>query len=125
MKKMLLALCAPALLLAACNTGGISSAGSILPQSPAPLATTTVDDTALETAWKGFDLALDAIDLIPASKLPPGSDKAKAVAKAIRTVSAALTSAEHFAAAGSTTSYLQALQEAKAGLTELRTIIKG
>ena len=122
MKKLILMLCAPALLAtAACETALPTNVVT----SPAPLANTTIDDTALDTAWRSFDLALDAIDLIPESMLKPGTPRAKAVASAIRKVSAALTAAEHFAAAGSTQSYLQAMSEAKAGVSELRTILKG
>lgn len=93
-------------------------------ESPAPLASTTVDSTALITADKAFSAAIDVIHLIPASVLPPGSEKAKAVAKAIRTVDAALNAASSFAAAGETASYEQALKEAQAGIAELQRALK-
>lgn len=125
MRKILALLLAPALILSACDTGGIASAGS-LPASPAPLAKTTIDDTALDGAWRAFDLALDAINLLTDQGIiKPGTAKAKTIAAGIRKVSAALTAAESFAAAGSTTSYAQAVLEAKAGIDELRTALKG
>lgn len=106
-----------ALSLCACTT--VSS----IPQ--APLAHTTIDDTALETAWKSFDLALDAINILTdQGVIKPGTERAKAVASGIRRVNAFLTAAESAAAAGSTTDYLSALANAKAALTELRTALK-
>src|SRR5687768_1180651 len=78
-------------------------------QAPAPLAATTIDDQGLETAWKAFDLALDAINALgDAGVIVPGSEKGKAVASAIRTVNRSLAAAERFAAAGSTTDYADA-----------------
>jgi hypothetical protein len=108
-----------ALALAACtSTGGLPG---IPTTSPAPFAKTTVDDTALETAWRSFDLALDAIKLMP---IEPGSAKGKAVAAGIRAVLAALTGAENAVAALSTTDYLKALNEAKAAIANLRLVLK-
>lgn len=112
------ALLAPALLgLSACET-----VGSLGPKAPAPLAKTTIDDTALETAWRSFDLALDAINVLP---IQPGSAKGKAVAAGIRRVLAALTAAESAVAAGSTDNYFVALTNAKAAIAELRVAVKG
>lgn len=94
-------------------------------ESPAPLAKTTIDDTALETADKGFDVAIDAITMLTdLGKIVPGTPKAKAIAAAIRKVDSALTVAAAFAEAGHETSYLQALAQAQAGITELRVLLK-
>jgi hypothetical protein len=92
--------------------------------SPAPLAQTTIDDRALDTTWKSFDLALDSINLLgDAGKIVPGTPKGIAVATAIRKVTAALVGAESFAAAGSSADYTIALREATAGFNELRKLI--
>ena len=96
------------------------------PVSPAPLAQTTIDDKALETAWKTFDLALDGINIMgDRGLIVPGSPKGKAVAAGIRKVNAALIAAERFAIAGSTTSYNEALTEAGTAIAELRAALKG
>ncbi|MES2902698.1 MAG: hypothetical protein V4696_00790 [Pseudomonadota bacterium] len=94
--------------------------------APAPLAATTIDDTALSTAWKSFDVALDAINLaIDAGAIKVGSPQAIKVADAIDRVTAALTAAESAAAAASTTSYKSALLDARAALAQLRLALKG
>src|SRR4051812_24063115 len=108
-----------AVCLASCGTTGGTLRG-LLPDAPAPLAKTTIDETALDAAWRGFDLALDAINLLPDSVTEPGQPRGKAIAGGIRTVLAALTAAENFAAAGNSKDYLQALAEAKAGIANIR-----
>lgn len=112
-----------ALAMAACDT--VASLPAV-PAAPAPLASTTIDDTALEAAWRGFDLALDAINILgDVGKLKPGTPAGKAVAAGIRRVTASLTAAENFAAAGSTDNYLKALADAKAGIADLRVALQG
>lgn len=92
--------------------------------SPAPLAATAIDDKALSAAWKSFDVALDAINLlIDANQIKVGSPKALAIATGIDRVTAALTAAEHAAAAGSTTSYLSALADVQGAITDLRVAL--
>lgn len=120
MKRMMSLLACAALLLSACTPLG-------RPQTaPAPLAGTTIDDSALFTAWKAFDIVLDAVNMAgDAGWIVPGSPKGKTVAAAILKVNAALGAAERFAAAGSTTDYLIALAQAKEGLTELRVAFGG
>lgn len=108
--------------LAACTTPGVLSVPTA---APAPLAATIIDDKALTTAWKSFDVALDAINLLgDAGKIVPGTPKGKAVAAGIRKVLAALTAAEHAVAAGSTTSYRTALTEAQLAIAELRNVLR-
>lgn len=121
MRKLLLLACACALPLSAC--AGIPVVSSA---APAPLAHTTIDDTALNAAWKSFDIALDAIDLWKAAKPSvKGTPQGIAIANAIDRVTSFLTAAESAAAAGSTTDYGVALANAKAALTELRLALKG
>lgn len=122
MKRLILMLAAT-LALAACNTTG--TLGRLLPSAPAPLAKTSIDEAALDASWRAFDLALDAINLLPDSVTKPGQPRGKAIAAGIRRVLAALTAAENFAAAGNSTDYFQALADAKAGIAELRTALKG
>lgn len=121
--KRLLALAA-ALSLSACTLPQMSIGGA--PQSPAPLAQTTIDDTALMAAWKSFDVALDAINLlIDAKVIKVGSPKAVKIADDIDKVTGFLTAAEAAAAAGSSTDYLVALANVKGAITELRAALKG
>lgn len=116
MKKILLALAIP-FALSACAT---TSPG--VEVEPAPVVGIPSGDEALDAAWKSFDVALDAIALL---NLKPGTPKARAVASGIRTVNRALGAAERFAAARSLTEYLAALAEAKTGLEEIRTALRG
>lgn len=118
MKKVVAALMAGSLL---CSCAGL---GTLMAGPPAPLARTTIDDRALETAWRTFDVALDAINLlIDRGVLVPGTPRARGIATAIRRVNTALASAERFAAAGSATDYATALREAAAGVSEIRTAL--
>lgn len=115
---------AGALALAACQLPSFS-VGQLPTQAPAPLQATSIDDTALETAWRGFDAALDAINvLVDAGIIKPKTPKAIAIADAIDRVTAALKAAEHAAAAGSTTSYKTALIEAKSAIADVRSALR-
>lgn len=94
------------------------------PAAPAPLERTTIDDRGLETAWKVFDVTLDAINLLgDAGVIVPGTARGKAVASGIRKVNTSLAAAERFAAAGSSTEYATALREAQAGIADIRTVL--
>lgn len=115
-KSILMAL---ALSLSACGAIPASVA-----QSPAPLASTTIDDRALTTAWKSFDAALDAINLaMDAKPSLIGTPGAKRLADAIDAVSATLSAAESAAAAGSATDYGVAIAKSKDALTQMRQAI--
>jgi len=108
--------------LSGCNLAGLG----FPTQSPPPLASTTIDDQALDTAWRAFDVALDALNVLgDMGVIVPGTPRGKSVASAIRKVNAGLNAAERFAAAGSAKNYRAALVEAEAGMTELRTVLKG
>lgn len=121
-----------ALSVTACQVPSFSMGLPVTP--PAPLAATTVDDSALSAAWKAFDIALDGIGmLIDAKIIKPGSPKALRVADGVDAVTAALTSAETAAAAASKpgnyatafAQYKQALAEAKIAIVNLRAALKG
>lgn len=113
MKSLILVL---SLALAACSGVPMS-----VTQAPAPLAATAIDDRALQTAWKSFDVALDAINLyLDAKPSVIGTPGAKRLADGIDALTAALTAAESAAAAGSTTSYAVALVNVKDAAASLR-----
>ena len=121
MKRFIFAVGA-SLALSACAPGLLAGLGG--PAAPAPLAATTIDDQGLETAWKAFDLSLDAINTLgDLGYIVPGTPRGKAIAAAIRKVNTALAAAERFAAAGSSTDYATALREAANGIGDIRTII--
>jgi hypothetical protein len=124
MKKILIPLLALSLALPGCAgmlRGALNGAAGT---PPAPLARTTIDDRALETAWKSFDLALDVLNILgDRGVIVPGTPAGRAVAAGIRKVNRALASAERFAAAGSATDYASALAEALAGINELRAAV--
>lgn len=83
-------------------------------------------DNELETAWKAFDLALDAINMLgDRGEIVPGSPKGRAVAAGIRRVNGALALAERFAATCSTGQASNALAEATAGMADISTALKG
>ncbi len=108
-----------AISLSACTPmlGGFGAA-------PAPLERTTIDDRGLETAWKVFDLTLDAINLLgDYGILVPGTPAGKSVSTAVRTVNKAFAVAEYAAAAGSTTDYKVALEAVNAGVKELQATV--
>jgi len=94
---------------------------------PAPVQQAAcVADDKLETAWKAFDLALDAINALgDVGAIVPGSSKGKAVAAGIRAVNAALGRAERFAAVCSTGDMTTALAEATAGMAAIANALKG
>jgi uncharacterized protein YceK len=121
MKHLILA---PMLALALSGCGPMLGALAGVGSAPAPLARTTIDDRALETAWKTFDVALDAINLLTdRGIIVPGTPRARSIATAIRKVNRSLAAAERFAAAGSATEYGSALNEALAGVSEIRTAL--
>jgi len=108
--------------LAACQT----PIGTVSPfEAPAPLEKVTVDDSALQTAWRAFDTALDAIALLrDAGALKPGTPKAIAVANGIDRVLAGFKAAELAVAAGSTKSYGEAMANLRAAISELRSTLR-
>jgi hypothetical protein len=128
-KRLVIIAAALAMPLAGCATTLPPSAG----QAPAPLASTRIDDTALEAADKAFDAFLDGINLAKdicksstagaCGIVATGSPSALKIADAIDKVNQALAAADLLADAGSTTSYLEALAKAKAGIDELRALI--
>ena len=122
MKHRFLTALAVPLALSACTLPNLAA---LYPAAPAPLAQTTIDDTALEVAWRSFDAALDGINLlIDAKVIKIGSPKAVAIANGIDKVTATLKAAEHAASAGSATSYKTALDESKAAILDLRIALR-
>jgi len=123
MKKLLLA---PLLAASLALQGCAGLLGAIAGPAPAPLTRTTIDDRALETAWRSFDVALDAITLLTdRGIIVPGSPQGRSIATAIRAVNRALATAERFAAAESATDYATALREATEGMNTIRQALGG
>ena len=119
MRALVLVLC---LCLSAC---GLPSLAITPAAAPAPLAATTIDDKALDEAWKAYDIALDAINLaVDLKAITPGSAKAVAIADANDRVLAAFQLAEHAAAGLSTVSYVQALAQLDAALADLKVVLR-
>lgn len=118
MKKLILI---AALCLSACT----SPLGTFLtPAAPAPLAHTTIDDSALMTAWKAHDALQDALNLyMDAKPSIIGTPAARRVADVNDAITAALTAAETAVAAGSSTDYAIALAKAKEALSQMRTAL--
>lgn len=123
MKRLGLSLAlACAVLTAGCGvTTGSLGVGS----SPAPLAQTKIDDTALIAADKSFDLFNDAVNLLIDRKvIVPGTPLARNLAYWIRKVDGALQTAYHAAEAGHAATYAEALAEAQLGITELKKLTR-
>lgn len=109
-----------ALTLTACP-GPITGLGS----APVQQAACTADNE-LETAWKAFDVALDAINALgDQGVIVPGTPKGKAIAAGIRRVNGALALAERFAATCSAGQASTALAEATAGMADISNALKG
>lgn len=105
--------------------GGCAGLPGLVPPAPVQQAACAADNE-LETAWKAFDLALDAINLLgDQGVIVPGSPKGKAIAAGIRRVNGALALAERFAATCSTGQAASALAEATAGMADISAALEG
>lgn len=99
-------------------------AGLALPPAPAPAAHTVIDDRALEVAWKTFDVAIDAINvLVQANVIKPGTPRAKTIATAIRRVNMALVAAEHADKIASVGDYAAAIKEATEAMADIHAAL--
>ena len=115
MRKLIIAL---SLGLAACSTNPLAS--------PAPLASTTIDEKGLIIALQTFDTLLTAVDkLVAAGVITPGSPTAVKIADAINTAKIALQAASAAQQAGNASSYISAISEAQAAIANINLLIKG
>jgi hypothetical protein len=114
LRRLALAIVAPAVLLSACNTtGGL--------QSPAPLTKTAIDDHGIRYAFLTLDTLASLADSgIKAGWLVPGSAKALAVANGLDTVRHALNAASAAQKAGSLTEYSAAFDNAQRAMVEVQ-----
>ena len=94
-------------------------------KAPAPLEQSVVDERALILALETFDTTLTSVDiLIEAGYIVPGSPKALEIAGHIDRAKAALAAASAAQRAGSTTSYLEAIEQARAAIALVKAAIK-
>lgn len=122
MRRLLLA---PALAVGLILSGCAGLGGFNPGQSPAPLEQTVLDERALILALETFDTALDSVDiLIEAGYIVPGSPRALEIAGHIDRAATALRAASAAQRAGSTTSYLEAIQQARAAIAQVRRLIQ-
>jgi hypothetical protein len=117
MKKMLMALAALAMIpLGGCaGLAPLLAAGTAMaPQPPAPLASTEIDDNAVNFALESFDASLYLVDAaIETGRITPGSPQAKSLAALIRKVMRFLGAADAAQRAGQASSYAEAFREAR------------
>jgi hypothetical protein len=118
MKKLFIAL---SIGLAGCNFGG-----GAVPNLPAPLAATTIDEKTLVVALQTFDTALTAIDkLIAAKVIVPGSPRALQIADAIRSAKKAYQAASAAQRVGNSGDYGIALSNAQLAVARINSLVKG
>lgn len=108
------------LALSACGLTGLGTGAP--PQ--APTSVINISRGAVDFALNSFDAALYGLDFaMETGRLQPGSDKAKQIAKAGRSVMQFLGMAEAARDAGSSASYEEAFRNANAALKEFRSLI--
>lgn len=105
---------------------GCAGLGSFDPgRAPAPLEQTAVDEKALVLALETFDTVLTSVDiLLEAGYIVPGSPRALEIAGNIDRARNALGAASAAQRAGSTSSYLEALEEARAAISLVKSALK-
>lgn len=119
MRRLFLALAPLSLLLAGC------AALTNPTEAPAPLEQTAVDEKALVLALETFDTVLTSVDiLIEAGHIQPGSPKALEIARLIDSAKGWLQVASSAQRAGSTTSYLEAIENARAAIAGVKAALK-
>lgn len=92
--------------------------------APAPLEQTSIDERGLVLAYATFGTVLDSVDiLIDNDVIVPGSPRALQIADAVDTAKAAFEAASAAQRAGSTTSYVTAIAEARAAIETIRALI--
>lgn len=96
------------------------------PLSPAPLATTAIDEKTLVLALQTFDTLLTAVDrLVAAGVIVPGSARATQIADAIHTAKTAYQVASEAQKVGNSSSYLAAMARATTAIATINNLIKG
>ena len=116
------------LLLVCISLTGCAGMGGLmngpLGSPPTPLASTQIDDQAVKTSFKAFDLALDAVNaLIDAGIIKPGSNSANKIADQIENVKSALNAAADAQRAGQSSSYAEAMGRVRDSFLEIRLLI--
>lgn len=93
--------------------------------APAPLEQTVVDEKALVLALETFDTTLTSVDiLVDNGYIKPGSARALQIAGYIDTAKRALQTASAAQRAGSTASYLEAIDQARAAIAGVKVLLQ-
>lgn len=122
MKRLILIAAAFSLTACAPMLGALMTGGAAPPQAPA--AVTNISRTAVDFALNSFDAALYGLDFaMDSGKLTPGSDKAKAIARAGRKVMNFLGAAEAARELGNSATYDEAFRHAGEALEEFRSLL--
>jgi hypothetical protein len=116
MKKFLIAL--SIFSLTGCATNPLAS--------PAPLASTTIDEKGLIIALQTFDTLLTAVDkLVAVGVITAGSPHAIAMADAINKAKIAYQAASAAQRAGNSASYITAIGQAQVAIANINQLVKG
>lgn len=91
---------------------------------PAPLAATQIDDNAIKTAYRAFDLALDSVNvLIDLNVIKPGTPSANRIADAIELTKSSLNAARSAQQAGQSANYTEAMGRVRDAFIDLRVLV--
>jgi len=94
--------------------------------TPAPLASTAIDEKGLIIALQTFDTVLTAVDKLVAAKvIVPGSPRAVQIANAISTAKLAFQAASAAQKAGNSSNYIVAIGRAQTAVAQINLLIKG
>lgn len=123
MRRIAIAVLA-ALSLSACGLVPLITGIQTAPPTSSALASTSIDESAIDFARDSFDAALFGVDaLMDMGKIKPGSPEARNLAKLIRQIAGFLGAADSAQKAGQASTYNEAFRNAKAALAQFRTAI--
>lgn len=120
----LFAILLTALSLSACGLMPLLTGVQSAPPTSAVLASTSIDESAIDFARDSFDAALFGVDaLMDMGKIKEGSPEARNLAKLIRQIAGFLGAADSAQKAGQAGTYNEAFRNAKAALAQFRAAI--
>ncbi len=105
---------------------GLSACASFDPfHAPAPLEQSVLDEKALVLALETFDTVLTSVDILTdAGYIQPGSTRARQIADAIDRAKGWMQAASAAQRAGSTASYLEALEQARRAIASVKSSLQ-